>query len=159
MPINPSLVFLSGQRYPVVIAYKAQLEDEIDLDVGDLIELSQVFADGWGVGSNVTSGQAGALPLVSLAPPSSSSTGTIAGPALPSAAMEKSAVASTFTAPTRRMSTRQGAESTSDLNPSTPTTVEVCMLQIIFIQNWILDLSFVVIMRHCTGGPEDDKIT
>ncbi|KAI9359960.1 hypothetical protein DFJ73DRAFT_957307 [Zopfochytrium polystomum] len=55
-----------GQKHKVVKRHKAQLEDEVGLEVGDVVEIEEVFEDGWGTGTNVSTGEFGAFPLSCL---------------------------------------------------------------------------------------------
>jgi hypothetical protein len=43
-----------------------ELEDEIELNVGDLVEVKEDFDDGWAVGVNVSTGKVGAFPKICL---------------------------------------------------------------------------------------------
>ncbi|KAI9100384.1 hypothetical protein DFS34DRAFT_702535 [Phlyctochytrium arcticum] len=51
----------------VVEQYNAQLGDELDLFVGDVITIEEEFDDGWAVGRNEASGEVGAFPMSCLA--------------------------------------------------------------------------------------------
>ncbi|KAI8843046.1 hypothetical protein BC829DRAFT_446286 [Chytridium lagenaria] len=48
--------------------YPAQLSDELDLRRGDIVVIEEMFDDGWAIGRNEATGQAGALPLSCLVP-------------------------------------------------------------------------------------------
>ncbi|KAJ3049503.1 hypothetical protein HK097_009517 [Rhizophlyctis rosea] len=47
-----------------------EMEDELDLDIGDYVTIIQVFADNWAKGSNAATGQIGMFPLALLNPDS-----------------------------------------------------------------------------------------
>ncbi|KAL7751479.1 hypothetical protein RI367_002937 [Sorochytrium milnesiophthora] len=47
----------------VVVPYTAEQPDEISMRAGDQATVSQDFGDGWGSGSNLTTGQKGVFPL------------------------------------------------------------------------------------------------
>ncbi|CAG8492428.1 6120_t:CDS:2 [Funneliformis mosseae] len=51
----------------VVFSYSAQLPDELELSVNDVIEVKQKFDDGWAVGINRNTGKEGAFPNVCVA--------------------------------------------------------------------------------------------
>ncbi|KAJ1568821.1 Sorbin and SH3 domain-containing protein 2 [Nowakowskiella sp. JEL0078] len=51
----------------VIRAYRPTLEDEVDLEPGDVIEVEEQFEDGWGVGTNTATKEFGAFPLSCLA--------------------------------------------------------------------------------------------
>ncbi|KAJ3216894.1 hypothetical protein HDU67_008801 [Dinochytrium kinnereticum] len=55
-----------GKRMRVVKRYVPKLDDEVYLEVGDTVEIEDVFEDGWGCGMNVTSSESGAFPLSCL---------------------------------------------------------------------------------------------
>ncbi|KAJ3219681.1 hypothetical protein HDU67_010043 [Dinochytrium kinnereticum] len=55
-----------GERVKVVKRYNPMLEDEIGLEVDDVVEVGEVFEDGWGNGVNVSTGEFGAFPLSCL---------------------------------------------------------------------------------------------
>ncbi|KAJ1565708.1 hypothetical protein HK096_011478 [Nowakowskiella sp. JEL0078] len=50
-------------RYTVTMAYKHTQGDEIDLEIGDVVELSMKFSDGWCKGKNISTGSEGLFPL------------------------------------------------------------------------------------------------
>ncbi|KAL7748102.1 hypothetical protein RI367_006458 [Sorochytrium milnesiophthora] len=54
----------SGDYRTVYIPYVPELEDELELQVGDLVSIEQVFQDNWAVGENMTTRQTGCFPLV-----------------------------------------------------------------------------------------------
>ncbi|KAI9591127.1 hypothetical protein BDF19DRAFT_456211 [Syncephalis fuscata] len=58
-----------NQIYRAIFAYLPNLEDEMLIEVGDVIEVDQIFSDDWAHGCNYTTGEIGMLPLsfVSLA--------------------------------------------------------------------------------------------
>jgi hypothetical protein len=37
--------------------------DEVRMDVGHLVEVHEIFDDGWALGTNLTTGQQGAFPM------------------------------------------------------------------------------------------------
>ncbi|KAJ3137013.1 Sorbin and SH3 domain-containing protein 2 [Physocladia obscura] len=47
----------------VMCGFEPELRDEIELKVGDQVQLLQEFDDGWGVGRNLNTGREGVLPL------------------------------------------------------------------------------------------------
>ncbi|RKP00768.1 hypothetical protein CXG81DRAFT_19346 [Caulochytrium protostelioides] len=51
----------------VVMPYRAQLPDELELTLGDVVYVLEAFPDGWGTATNLSTGQTGALPLSFLA--------------------------------------------------------------------------------------------
>ncbi|KAJ3099362.1 hypothetical protein HDU97_003235 [Phlyctochytrium planicorne] len=55
-----------GARMKVVKRYKAMLEDEVSLEIDDVVEVEDTFEDGWGSGTNVSTGEFGAFPLSCL---------------------------------------------------------------------------------------------
>ncbi|KAI8847133.1 hypothetical protein BC829DRAFT_249366 [Chytridium lagenaria] len=55
-----------GKRMRVVKRYVPKLDDEVYLEVGDTVEIEDVFEDGWGCGVNITSSESGAFPLSTL---------------------------------------------------------------------------------------------
>ncbi|RIA83330.1 hypothetical protein C1645_809281 [Glomus cerebriforme] len=69
---QPDSVVLGGGRESeevvsivvVVFPYSAQLPDELELSVNDIIEVKQKFDDGWAVGINRNTGREGAFPNV-----------------------------------------------------------------------------------------------
>ncbi|KAJ1566131.1 hypothetical protein HK405_010892 [Cladochytrium tenue] len=56
----------AGKRMKVIKRHKPQLEDEVGLEVGDSVDIEDVFEDGWGVGTNSVTGDYGAFPLACL---------------------------------------------------------------------------------------------
>ncbi|RKP25530.1 hypothetical protein SYNPS1DRAFT_28737 [Syncephalis pseudoplumigaleata] len=60
-----------NQVYRAIFAYLPNLEDEMLLEVGDIIEIDQIFSDDWAHGCNHTTGEIGMLPMsfVTLASP------------------------------------------------------------------------------------------
>ncbi|KAJ3213999.1 hypothetical protein HDU67_002226 [Dinochytrium kinnereticum] len=49
-----------------VRAYNAQLDDEMELGIGDRVLLRQSFPDGWGSGQNLRTGKEGVFPLSAI---------------------------------------------------------------------------------------------
>ncbi|KAI8048107.1 hypothetical protein BDF22DRAFT_736359 [Syncephalis plumigaleata] len=60
-----------NQIYRALFSYLPNLEDEMLLEVGDIIEVDQIFSDDWAHGCNYTTGEIGMLPMsfLSLASP------------------------------------------------------------------------------------------
>ncbi|KAJ3306800.1 STIP1 y and U box-containing protein 1 [Kappamyces sp. JEL0829] len=51
-----------------VFEYKANLFDELSLNVGDEVQVINQFDDGWALGMNLTTGKEGTFPMACLAP-------------------------------------------------------------------------------------------
>ncbi|KAJ3089392.1 Vinexin [Quaeritorhiza haematococci] len=51
---------------PVTARFVPVLEDEIEVNVGDLVTIRMLYDDGWCVGTNLRSGKSGVFPLISL---------------------------------------------------------------------------------------------
>ena len=52
--------------FNVTEQYKAIAHDEIDLNVGDLVNVSKVFGDGWGKGNVLNTNRNGVFPMYVL---------------------------------------------------------------------------------------------
>lgn len=50
----------------VIKRYEPALNDELSLEIGEWVEVEEVFDDGWGVGVNLETAQYGAFPMDSL---------------------------------------------------------------------------------------------
>ncbi|KAK5664818.1 hypothetical protein QVD99_008363 [Batrachochytrium dendrobatidis] len=64
----------NGQRSSVlhmkaISHYAAVMEDELAMEKGDLVNIYQIFPDGWGYGENLESGARGMCPMNFLSPP------------------------------------------------------------------------------------------
>ncbi|ORZ35901.1 hypothetical protein BCR44DRAFT_85994 [Catenaria anguillulae PL171] len=55
-------------QHRAVRNYAPQMEDELELLVGDVVAVSQQYDDGWGFGLNLATGQVGVLPLGFVTP-------------------------------------------------------------------------------------------
>ncbi|KNE68040.1 hypothetical protein AMAG_13211 [Allomyces macrogynus ATCC 38327] len=55
-----------GGARRVAIPYGPELDDELELRVGDLVVVEHVYLDNWAVGHNLTSGESGAFPVICL---------------------------------------------------------------------------------------------
>jgi hypothetical protein len=55
--------FQSPKQFIAMRMYSPCLEDEMELEPGDIISVSQVWDDGWALGLNLSSGQVGVLPM------------------------------------------------------------------------------------------------
>ncbi|GMT28410.1 hypothetical protein PFISCL1PPCAC_19707, partial [Pristionchus fissidentatus] len=53
---------LKKMQHVVIYEYKAQQADEIDLDVGDIVEVVKTVEDGWNRGKNLRTGASGMYP-------------------------------------------------------------------------------------------------
>lgn len=58
----------NSETMECVFEYKANLFDELTLEVGDEVGVISKFDDGWALGHNLTSGKEGTFPLACLAP-------------------------------------------------------------------------------------------
>ncbi|KAI9357643.1 hypothetical protein DFJ73DRAFT_758219 [Zopfochytrium polystomum] len=55
------------ERYKVTFGYTPSLPDEMELKVGQVIEVAESFDDGWGKGRNLNTGVTGIFPMACLA--------------------------------------------------------------------------------------------
>ncbi|KAI9336233.1 hypothetical protein DFJ73DRAFT_798741 [Zopfochytrium polystomum] len=55
------------ERYKVTFGYTPSLPDEMELKVGQIIEVAESFDDGWGKGRNLNTGVTGIFPMACLA--------------------------------------------------------------------------------------------
>lgn len=58
----------SSETMQVMFEYQANLFDELTLNVGDQVQVSSKFDDGWALGFNVTTQQQGTFPLACIGP-------------------------------------------------------------------------------------------
>ncbi|KNC96922.1 uncharacterized protein SPPG_07747 [Spizellomyces punctatus DAOM BR117] len=77
-----SVAASDGQEQPktrmkVWAEYVPDLRDEIQLKVGDVMEIYETFPDGWATGQNLTTGTTGVFPLACLITPTSPLRGSI----------------------------------------------------------------------------------
>ncbi|KNC99452.1 uncharacterized protein SPPG_05690 [Spizellomyces punctatus DAOM BR117] len=64
--LNANLPLPACHKAIVSEPYEAFEDDEMELKIGDLVNVFKVFEDGWGWGVNVTSGAKGIFPVVCL---------------------------------------------------------------------------------------------
>ena len=55
---------LPGESVIAIYPYNASLNDELTLELEDRITVARLYDDGWALGTNPTSGEQGAFPLV-----------------------------------------------------------------------------------------------
>ncbi|CAG8683591.1 76_t:CDS:2, partial [Acaulospora colombiana] len=63
-PTTDSVIMGQPILVIVVYPYSSQMPDELDLTENDIIEVKQMFDDGWAVGVNRNTGREGAFPMV-----------------------------------------------------------------------------------------------
>ncbi|KAJ1553040.1 hypothetical protein HK096_009467, partial [Nowakowskiella sp. JEL0078] len=63
---SPTVVDEGRKIYQVVFPYQQQKFDEVTLVNGNVISISEIFADGWARGVNLSTGMSGVLPMTSL---------------------------------------------------------------------------------------------
>ncbi|KAI8807527.1 hypothetical protein BJ742DRAFT_678873 [Cladochytrium replicatum] len=58
----------AGRVMKVVYEYSARIADEMRLSFGDIVDVDEIFDDGWAAGRNRNTGESGAFPLIAVAP-------------------------------------------------------------------------------------------
>ncbi|KAJ3118068.1 hypothetical protein HDU96_004072 [Phlyctochytrium bullatum] len=65
----------AGMKLRVVKRYNPMLDDELRLEVDEWVKVEETFEDGWGNGTNISTGEYGAFPLSCLGAGNASRTG------------------------------------------------------------------------------------